>query len=57
LEQNKMEVKSEKNIDVATLRKWHAPLVFGSTGIVKLICQNLEYKSSWKRKLRSLFKI
>ena len=49
--------KSEKNIDVATLRKWHAPLVFGSTGIVKLICQNLETKPSWKRKFRGLFKI
>ena len=49
--------QSEENIDVVTLRKWHAPLIFGSTGIVNLISQKLEYKSSWKQKLSNLLKI
>tara|TARA_B100000686_G_scaffold351784_1_gene451534 strand:+ start:19636 stop:20544 length:909 start_codon:yes stop_codon:yes gene_type:complete len=48
---------AKNNVDVATLRKWHAPLIFGATGIVNLICQNLEYKFSWKRSLKNLFKI
>ncbi|PZC46806.1 MAG: myo-inositol-1(or 4)-monophosphatase [Chloroflexi bacterium] len=44
-------------VDMATLRKWHAPLIFGSTGIVNLISQKLEYKSGWKQKLSNLLKI
>jgi len=44
-------------VDMATLRKWHAPLIFGSIGIVNLISQKLEYKPGWKRKLRYLLKI
>ena len=44
-------------IDMVTLRKWHAPLIFGSTGIVNLISQKLEYKSGWKQKLSNLLRI
>ena len=51
----KQSVKDD--VDVATLRKWHAPLIFGATGIVNLICQNLERKFSWKKTLENLFKI